>query len=135
MQVGIALILILDPDLAKALFPFLDRVRYRILHRERDLISRRRPCEAGDAFLAAGQPLRLAAADGNPMQLALAVAIGDEGKPLAVVRPRRLQARAARVGDLPRLSGGGVPDPDLGLVSVAVPIRFANRESDVQPVG
>jgi hypothetical protein len=78
-----------------------------------------------------GEAFGFSAFHGDPVELTLAVAVGDERDPLAVGRPRRLHARSARVGQLPRLPRRRVSKPDLGFVGVLVPVRLSNRERHV----
>ncbi len=135
VQVRVALILIFQLDVTPPLLAFLHRFGDGILHRERHLFAGWRPRERIHAVLGAGQTLGFAAAERNAIQLALAVAVRDEREPCAVGRPRRLHARLARIGDLARLAGCGVADPDLGFVGVLVPVGLADRERHLPAIG
>ncbi len=113
-------------ELAVLLVPVLDRLWLRVGCGEGDRLPVGRPGERRDALLGGGDGLGLAAPDVNPVDLLLARAVRQEAERPSVSGPGGRVARALRVGQLPRRAGGHLRQPDLGLVGVLVPVRFAH---------
>ncbi len=133
VEVGHPPILVFDAEVAELLLALLDAVGHGVGHGVDDARPVRSPGKAVDALVTARQPLGFAAADVQAVELAPAVAIRDESEPAAVGRPRRLQTRLRRAGQLARL--GRRPEPDFGLELVVVPVGFADGVGHRAAVG